>query len=303
MAELIHLLVEFAAVTGLDRLWQRRGEELVVTGVVLLVAAVLQRLAQRRAQGFDDHDLGRAFAVRARNAVVAGVALILLLAWGSDLKSLAVSVAALGAAAVLAMREVIVCALGGVYRVLTSAYEVGDIIAVTVGSELVGEVVDIDLMHTELIELTPAGHATTARLRFPNSVLLTSAVRKQGRTGELGVRTLRVPVTPDAMDLGRAESALMSAASNVCAPFADDAERQLARRRQVELVGLPSHQLRVALVAEKPNEVALVLRYPCPAGKHVELEREILLGYYKFLRHEAAQPVASEEPPAISNSH
>jgi hypothetical protein len=103
MAELIHLLVEFAAVTGLDRLWQRRGEELVVTCVVLLVAAVLQRLAQRRAQGFDDHDLGRAFAVRARNAVVAGVALILLLAWGSDLKSLAVSVAALGAAAVLAM--------------------------------------------------------------------------------------------------------------------------------------------------------------------------------------------------------
>ena len=51
MAELIHLLVEFAAVTGLDRLWQRRGEELVVTCVVLLVAAVLQRLAQRRAQG------------------------------------------------------------------------------------------------------------------------------------------------------------------------------------------------------------------------------------------------------------
>jgi len=59
-------------------------------------------------------------------------------------------------------------------------------------------VVDIDLMHTELIERTPAGHATTTRLRFPNSVLLTSAVRKQGRTGELGVRTLRVPVTPDA---------------------------------------------------------------------------------------------------------
>jgi small-conductance mechanosensitive channel len=268
-----------------------------------MVAAVLQRLAQRRAQGFDDHDLGRAFAVRARNAVVAGVALILLLAWGSDLKSLAVSVAALGAAAVLAMREVIVCALGGVYRVLTSAYEVGDIIAVTVGSELVGEVVDIDLMHTELIELTPAGHATTARLRFPNSVLLTSAVRKQGRTGELGVRTLRVPVTPGAMDLGRAESALMSAASRVCAPFADEAERQLARRRQVELVGLPSHQLRVALVAEKPNEVALVLRYPCPAGKHVEIEREILLGYYKFLHHEAAQPVGPEALPATSNSH
>ncbi|NBW44470.1 MAG: hypothetical protein EBR45_02715, partial [Betaproteobacteria bacterium] len=77
MTELIHLLVEFAAVTGLDRAWQRRGEELVVTCVVLLVAVVLQRLARRRASGFGDRDLGRAFAVRARNAVVAGVALIL----------------------------------------------------------------------------------------------------------------------------------------------------------------------------------------------------------------------------------
>lgn len=302
MAELIHLLMEFAAVTGLDRLWQRRGEELVVTGVVLLVAAVLQHFAKRRAKGFDDRDLGRAFAVRARNALVAGVALILLLAWGSDLKSLAVSVAALAAAAVLAMREVIVCALGGVYRVLTSAYEVGDIIEVTVGSELVGEVVDIDLMHTELIERTPAGHATTTRLRFPNSVLLTSAVRKQGGNGELGVRTLRIPVTPDAMDLGRAEAALLSAAADVCAPFADEAERQLARRREDELVHLPSHRLRVALVAEKPNEVALVLRYPCPAGQHVTLEREILLGYYKALHPEAALDGAFTRPPATANT-
>jgi hypothetical protein len=104
------------------------------------------------------------------------------------------------------------------------------------------------------------------------------------------------------MDLGRAEAALMSAASRVCAPFADEAERQLARRRQVELVGLPSHQLRVAVVAEKPNEVALVLRYPCPAGKHVELEREILLGYYKALHPEAAIDGAVTRPPATANT-
>jgi small-conductance mechanosensitive channel len=303
MADLIHLLVEFAAVTGLDRVWQRRGEELAFTCLVLLVAVALQRLARRRAQGFDDRDLGRAFAVRARNAVVAGVVLILLLAWGSDLKSLAVSVAALGAAAVLAMREVIVCALGGVYRVLTSAYEVGDIIEVTVGSELVGEVVDIDLMHTELIERTRAGHATTTRLRFPNSVLLTTAVRKQGGPGELGVRTLRIPVKPDAMDLARAEAALMSAAAHVCEPFADEAELQLARRREDELVGLPSHRLRVALVAEKPDEVALVLRYPCPAGQHVALEREILLGYFRSLHHEAEPVNALTRPPATSNTY
>jgi small-conductance mechanosensitive channel len=286
MAELLHLLHEFATIIGLDLLWRRRSEELVVTLGVLLLAGVVHRFAQRRARSVEDPDLGRAFAVRARNAAVAGVALILLLVWGSDLKSLAVSVAALGAAAVLALREVIVCALGGVYRALTSAYEVGDIIEVNVGTVLVGEVVDIDLMHTELIERTPAGHATTTRLRFPNAVLLTSAVRRQGRTGELGVRTLRVPVTPDAMDVGRAEAALIAAASIVCAPFAADAERHLARRRQVELVGLPSHRLRVALVAEKPNEVALVLRYPCPAGHQVALEREILLGYYKSLHHE-----------------
>jgi len=101
-----------------------------------------------------------------------------------------------------------------------------------------------------------------------------------------------VPVTPDAMDVGRAEAALIASASIVCAPFAEDAERHLARRRQVELVGLPSHRLRVALVAEKPNEVALVLRYPCPAGHQVALERAILLGYYKSLHHEM-----SNHPP------
>jgi hypothetical protein len=61
----------------------------------------------------------------------------------------------------------------------------------------------------------------------------------------------------------------------------------------LELVGLPSHRLRVALVAEKPNEVALVLRYPCPAGQHVALEREILLGYYRGLHPEGTQPANS----------
>jgi small-conductance mechanosensitive channel len=295
MVELIGFVRELADVLGLDVLWARRREELLVSAGVLGVAFAIHWFAQRRARGFEDPDRGLAFAVRARNAVVAGVGVILLLAWGSDLKSLAVSVAALGAAAILALREVIVCALGGLFRALTSAYAVGDIIEISLGANVVGEVVDVDLMHTELIERSVSGHATTTRVRFPNAVLLTSAVRRQGRSGELVVRTLRVPVAPESTDLDQAQRALMASAAAVCAPFAEDAEQHLARRRQVELVGLPSHQLRIALVAEKPNEVALVLRYPCQAGHQVALEREILLGYYKALK-ETAKPQAMLAP-------
>jgi hypothetical protein len=121
-------------------------------------------------------------------------------------------------------------------------------------------------------------------VRFPNALLLTSAVRRQGRSGDVVVRTLRVPVAPSATDLAQAESALMGAATRACASFALEAEQRLAQRRHTDLVDLPSHRLRLALIAEKPDEVALVLRYPCLPGQQASLERDILLGYHRALR-------------------
>jgi small-conductance mechanosensitive channel len=274
--------------SGMSRLLDRHGEELLATALVVLVALSLYRFVLQRARQHVDRNRGRALALRWRNALVAGVLMVLLLAWGSDLKSMAVSVAALGAALILALREVILCALGGLYRVLTSAYAVGDVIELNGQARMVGEVVDVDLLHTELIEHSDAGHTTTTRVRFPNALLLSASVRRRGQRGEYSVLVLRVPVAPSVTDLDLAEAALRAAAESVCAPFAAEAERGLDRMRHAELVHLPSHQLRVALVAEEPDRVALMLRYPCPAGGQAGIEREILLAYHRKLLNRKA---------------
>ena len=91
--------------SGMSRLLDRHGEELLATALVVLVALSLYRFVLQRARQHVDRNRGRALALRWRNALVAGVLMVLLLAWGSDLKSMAVSVAALGAALILALRE------------------------------------------------------------------------------------------------------------------------------------------------------------------------------------------------------
>ena len=59
--------------SGMSRLLDRHGEELLATGLVVLVALSLYRFVLQRARQHVDRNQGRALALRWRNALVAGV--------------------------------------------------------------------------------------------------------------------------------------------------------------------------------------------------------------------------------------
>ncbi|MFN3231314.1 MAG: mechanosensitive ion channel domain-containing protein [Alphaproteobacteria bacterium] len=115
---------------------------------------------------------------RVRSAVRAVVALSLIVGllyvWAPELRTFALSIVAFAVAIVIATKELILCFMGGIYRLTTGASKIGD--TVHVGA-MRGQIVDQTLLAMTLQELGPEdnpGTFTGRRMVIPNSVLLSS---------------------------------------------------------------------------------------------------------------------------------
>src|SRR5690606_17637060 len=201
--------------------------------------------------------------VTTRNTLVFSFLIGLVVIWAHELQAFAVSLVALAAALVLATKELILCWSGAALRVGGKVYGVGDRIQIA-GHR--GVVLDHDVFATKLLEIGPgqSAHLYTGRVTvFPNSLLFTSPLVKENPGQEFGLYTLVVPVAlTDRWQ--QAEQALLEAARAECAPFMDEAARQMKLLEQTNLLEAPSPEPRITIQLPEPGKMHFVLRFPAP---------------------------------------
>jgi small-conductance mechanosensitive channel len=220
----------------------------------------------------------RRWVVTVRNSMVFVFLLGLAVIWAHELQAFAVSLVALAAALVLATKELLLCWSGAALRVGGKVYSVGDRIQIA-GHR--GVVLDHDIFATKLLEIGPgqASHLYTGRVTvFPNSMLFTNALVKENPGQEYGLYTLTVPL-PAEQDWKRAETRLLEAAKAECAPFMQEASRQMKLLEQRNLLEAPSPEPRITIQLSDAGRIVLVLRFPAPDRGRSRIEQAILRRY------------------------
>jgi small-conductance mechanosensitive channel len=144
-----------------------------------------------------------------------------------------------------------------------------------------GVVLDHDIFATKLLEIGPgqASHLYTGRVMvFPNSMLFTNALVKENPNQEYGLYTLAVALSAE-QDWKRAETRLLESAKAECAPFMQEASRQMKLLEQQNLLEAPSPEPRITIQLSDAGRIVLVLRFPAPDRGRSRIEQAILRRY------------------------
>jgi small-conductance mechanosensitive channel len=248
--------------------------------ILLIVLVSVRALAVRWIAGNQTLSMEskRRWVVTTRNSVVFAFLIGLVIIWAHELQAFAVSLVALAAAMVLATKELILCWSGAALRVGSKVYAVGDRIQIA-GHR--GVVLDHDAFATKLLEIGPgqSAHLYTGRVAvFPNSLLFTNALIKENPDQEYGLYTLVVPIKIDD-DWQKAERTLVEAAKAECAPFMEEAVRQMKLLEQANLLEAPSPEPRITIQLPESGKLHLVLRFPAPDRGRSRIEQAILRRY------------------------
>ncbi len=231
----------------------------------------------------------RRWVVTTRNSAVFVFLIGLVTIWAHELQAVAVSLVALGAAFVLATKELILCWSGAALRVGSKVYAVGDRIQI---AGYRGVVLDHDVFATKLLEIGPGqfSHLYTGRITvFPNSLLFTNALTKENPEQEYGLYTLMVPIKTDD-DWQRAERTLLESARAECASFMDEAVRQMKLLEQANLLEAPSPEPRITIQLPESGKLHLVLRFPAPDRGRSRIEQAILRRYLRQMTDRPSLP-------------
>jgi small-conductance mechanosensitive channel len=260
-------------------------KSLILLVVLLIIRALVVRwIARNAALSMESK---RRWVVTTRNSILFAFLIGLVVIWAHELQAFAVSLVALAAALVLATKELILCWSGAALRVGGKVYSVGDRIQIA-GHR--GVVLDHDMFATKLLEIGPgqSAHLYTGRITvFPNSLLFTNALVKENPGQEFGLYTLVVPLGADE-PWHRAEQALLDAAKTECAPFMEEAARQMKLLEQTNLLEAPSPEPRITIQLPEPGKMHLVLRFPAPDRGRSRVEQAILRRYLSHLDNPSA---------------
>ncbi|WP_083384378.1 MULTISPECIES: mechanosensitive ion channel family protein [Cupriavidus] len=248
---------------------------LIVLGGVIVVKLV-NRFFRGRQQA-DTRDNYRAWTVASRNLVAAVVFLLLLGIWVSELKSVAISLAAFAAAILLVGKELVMCFLGAFMRMMSRPFQLGDL--VEIGPHC-GEVIDQDVLTTTLVEVGSARQYTGFTVQIPNSLLLTTAVRNHSRTGKYTLDQVRFPLAEGA-DPEAVEARLVAIGRLACADFLEEAGRSLRHHGDMHFVDLSQFEPRVLFEPAGPGRMDALLRFPAPVIGRVRVAQHIIRAFHR----------------------
>jgi small-conductance mechanosensitive channel len=285
----------------LDQLgWESLSAEYMATAVLLMGALVARHLATLSVhKAAMAPDQKRRWLVLARNVALLTILLGLLIIWGEELRSFAISVVAVLAALVLATKELLTCLTGSSLKAGSNSFRIGDRIEV---SGLRGEVIDHNLLTTTLLEIGPGQsihQRTGRRVVFPNSLLLTNAVINESFTHGYILHVFTVVIDPK-HDWRQAEAILLEAANLACQEYIDDAHAHMEEMGKREGLDTSSASPKITIQFSKIDELTLVVRMAAPVGRRGQIEQEVLRAFADHHFQNEDKPVCPNDQIAVT---
>jgi small-conductance mechanosensitive channel len=207
-----------------------------------------------------------------------------LFIWGSELRDLALSLVAVAAAVVIATKEVILCFMGGLLKVSTNLFEIGDRISV---GGCRGKVIEHTLLTTTLLEIGPGpkSNQNTGRLlKLPNSHFLTHTVTVVPSDHDfiLHVITINMPVSPYWEEM---ENFLKDSAVEVFSTYKHEFDKYAKRNRELVKSHALDQEPRVIFELNSKDTIEFQVRLTIPYAALSKTESLIARTFLKKLSH------------------
>jgi len=214
----------------------------------------------------------RRWIATTRNIFLFLLLLGLILIWAPQLRTFALSVAAVAVAIVIATKEMILCVSGSLMRASTRAFAVGDWIEV---SGVRGEVVDHTLLATTLQEFESTSFNYTGRTAVvPNSVFLSSPIRNLTVARDYTFHRFAVTTEAD-IDLAASEPGIAAIVERHHGPHQEEAARASARIERRSGVDIADAGSRIHFSTTELGKARVTITLFCPTLVAESLENAI----------------------------
>lgn len=263
-----------------DSLWSLLTSSVILFLAIVLLRAILSRFIRRSVAS---NELRRKWMVQSRNGLLLLLILGLILIWGEELRTLALSIVAIAVAFVVATKELILCIIGTILKTVSNSFELGDRIQI---KEFRGDVIDQNLLATTIMEVGPGKitHQRTGRtMVIPNAMFVSEPVINESFTHDYVFHVFTIPFKRED-DWHEAQLAFLESAKRHCASYLEEVRKYMNRvsiRRGLEV---PSVDPRVTIQVPTAGEIHLIVRVPVKSGERGFIEQAILTDV--FLHHE-----------------
>ena len=261
----------------------------ILIAAVLALRAVLGRVIRRSVASTD---LRRKWMVQSRNGLLLLLLLGLIIIWGEELRTLALSIVAIAVAFVVATKELIMCVMGTILKTMSRSFELGDRIQI---KDFRGDVIDQNLLATTILEVGPGKftHQRTGRtVVLPNAMFVGEPVINESLTHDFGFHVFTIPFKREE-DWYGAQQAFLASANRICQPYLEEVRRYMNRvslRRGLEI---PSVDPRVTIQVPTAGEIHLIVRVPVKSRERGFIEQSILNDV--FQRHDFSPKKDSDD--------
>ena len=249
---------------------------LVSTAILIVIVFIFHLLVTRyiRKQ-VRSNELRRKWLVQSRNSFILILLLGLILIWGAELRTLALSMVALAVALVVATKELILCVSGSILKTVSGSFDLGDRIQI---KDFRGDVIDQNLLATTILEVGPGKitHHRTGRMSvIPNSLFVSEPVINESYTSDYILHVFTVPFKRED-DWQTAQKMLLESASKHCEPYLEDVREHMNQLSKNKGLDVPTVEPRVTIQVPSPGEILLIIRMPTKSKQQGYVEQSIL---------------------------
>lgn len=273
---------------------------LISTALLITVVVVVRALSARYIRrNVASMELRRRWLVHSRNGLLLFMLLGLIIIWGEELRTLALSVVAIAVAFVVATKELILCVTGSILKAGAGSFNIGDRIQV---KDFRGDVIDQSLLATTILEVGPGKltHQRTGRMIvIPNALFVAEPVINESYTHDYVLHVFTIPFKRTA-NWQAAQQALLASANEHCASYLADAKRYLKKLNEYRGLDAPSVEPRITLQMPSAEEVHLVVRIPVLTDRRSAIEQSILsevFGQQDFSTTKELEPELESKSP------
>ena len=248
------------------------GSSFMLLVVVLVLNSLISRFIRRTV---DASELRRKWLVQSRNGIILIFILGLILIWGEELRTLALSVVAIAVAFVVATKELILCVTGSLLKAGAGSFNIGDRIQV---KDFRGDVIDQTLLATTILEVGPGKltHQRTGRMAvIPNALFVSEPVINESYTRQYVLHVFTVPFKRTD-NWQAAQQALLATTLKHCQSYLENARLYLQRLNYERGLDSSSVDPRVTIQLPSATEIHLVVRFPVRATQRSYIEQLIL---------------------------
>ncbi|MBL7664033.1 MAG: mechanosensitive ion channel family protein [Bacteriovoracaceae bacterium] len=268
-------------ISDMLRFWLKNPE--LIKFVETLLVILILNLTRIFSVKLFMHLKGKSLTLERRQRIIIQSRLIFILLsistvfiiWGSEIKSVALSIAAVAAAIAIATKELFLCIAGSFWRISSRPFSLGDRIEI---EDIRGDVIDMGLFATVVLEVGPKNltHQFTGRaITIPNSVFLTKPVINETFSTEYVLHVIVVPLSiNDNWQL--AEKCLLEAANMACGEHIEKARRHMTRITNRQNVPTPTIEPNISVKVPEVDKINLVLRITIPAYNRSRTEQAII---------------------------